>query len=70
MPTPAEGLTRESADDAVKQAISATVRQLVEEGFEQRQAVAIAFSQARKSTGKELAQGNAEARPSRLRRAS
>lgn len=55
MPTPSESLTSESSEEAVRKAISATVSQLVDEGFPQDQATAIALEQARKATGKELA---------------
>ena len=54
MPTPSESLTPESPDEAIRQAISDTVAQLVEEGFPQDQAVAVALEQARKATGKDL----------------
>ena len=57
MPTPSDSLTSDSSDEAIRQAISDTVAQLVEEGFPQDQAVAIAFEQASEATGKELAQG-------------
>lgn len=65
MPTPAETLSTDSADDAIKEAISATVSQLVGEGMPQDQAVAIALEMARKATGKDLA----PQRESRARRA-
>ncbi|GAH64794.1 unnamed protein product [marine sediment metagenome] len=55
MPTMAEGLTPQSSDAQIKAAISATIALLVREGREQDQAIAIAYSQARKATGKELA---------------
>lgn len=54
MPTPAEGLTKESKEDAVIDAIEKTISQLVREGFEQEQAVAIAHEQARSATGRHL----------------
>lgn len=54
MPTPAEGLTKESSEEAVQAAISKTIEQLVGEGFEQDQAIAIAFNQAKTATGREL----------------
>lgn len=55
MPTPAEGLQSDSSEDVIRKAISATVSQLVGEGFDQDQAVAIALQQARKAVGKEVA---------------
>jgi hypothetical protein len=54
MPTPAEGLSQESTEEAVRDAISRTIQQLVSEGFEQEQAAAVAFEQARRATGREL----------------
>lgn len=54
MPTQAEGLNSGSPDEQIKAAISATIQQLVNEGREQDQAIAIALEQARKATGKEL----------------
>lgn len=58
MPTPAEGLTPESSMESVKTAISETVAHYVSKGREQEQAVAIAYSQARHSTGKMLSHLN------------
>ena len=55
MPTPSEGLGKDSSDEEIRKAVSDTVSQLVGEGFEQDQAVAIALEQARKATGKDLA---------------
>lgn len=55
MPTPAESLKPESTDEEIQSAVSASVQQLVREGFPQDQAVQIALQQARESTGKELA---------------
>lgn len=54
MPTPAESLTSESSEEAVTDAVEKTISQLVREGFEQDQAVAIAFNQAKTATGREL----------------
>ena len=53
MATPAEGLSAESSDEDIKAAIAATISMLVDEGFSQEQAVAIATGMARKATGKE-----------------
>lgn len=54
MPTPAESLTKDSKEDAVVDAISRSIAQLVKEGYDQEQAAAIAYSQAREATGREL----------------
>lgn len=54
MPTPAERLRKDSSAEAIREAISASIRQLMHEGRDQKQAAAIAYSQARKSTGKSL----------------
>ncbi len=55
MPTPSEGLNSDSSEEAIRDAISETVAQLVNEGFPQDQAVAIALEQARKAVGREIA---------------
>ena len=55
MPTLAERLTPSSSSAQIKAAISDSIGQLMKEGREQDQAIAIAHEQARKSTGKELA---------------
>lgn len=52
MPTPAEVLGPSSTDDEIKAAIQATIAQLVREGREQRQAVAMAYDMARRATGR------------------
>jgi SOS response regulatory protein OraA/RecX len=54
MPTPADRLTERSTPEEIQQAISTTISQLVNEGYPQDQAVAIAYSQARRATGKPL----------------
>ncbi|KKN47225.1 hypothetical protein LCGC14_0665140 [marine sediment metagenome] len=54
MPTMSESLKPESSDQEIGKAIQDTVAKLVEEGFNQDQAVAIAFQQAEKATGKQL----------------
>ncbi len=54
MPTMSESLKPESSDQEIGKAIQDTVAKLVEEGFNQDQAVAIAFQQAEKATGKTL----------------
>lgn len=55
MPTMAEGLSPDSSDEEIRKAIGDTVSKLVEEGFAQDQAIAVAFQQAKEATGKELA---------------
>jgi len=54
MPTMAEKLTPQSSQGQISAAISESIRKLMDEGREQSQATAIAYSQARKATGKEL----------------
>ena len=55
MPTAAERLPKGAGDPQIKAAISESIAQLMDEGYPQDQAIAIAHEQARKSTGKELA---------------
>lgn len=66
MPTMSESLKPESSDQEISKAIQDTVSKLVEEGFNQQQAVAIAFQQAEKATGKQLTRPT-EARSSSAR---
>jgi len=54
MPTTAEGLSPASSMAQIKAAISDTIAQLINEGMPQDQAIAIAYSQAEKATGKTL----------------
>lgn len=54
MPLPTEGLTPDSSDEEIKAAIAGTIAQLIQEGRERDQAVAIAFDTARRATGKSL----------------
>lgn len=54
MPAPAESLNKDSKEEAVIDAIEKTISQLVSEGFEQDQAVAIAHEMAQKATGRQL----------------
>ena len=54
-PTLAEKLTSSSSDAQIKAAISNSIQELMNAGREQQQATAIAYEQARKSTGKDLA---------------
>ena len=55
MPNPTESLSPESSDEEIRKAIGDAVAQMMEEGFNQEQAVAIAFQQAAKATGKDIA---------------
>ena len=57
MPTSAEKLTPNSGKGQIQAAISESIAMLMDEGREQSQATAIAYSQARKATGKELKGG-------------
>jgi len=54
MPTKAEQLTPDSTDEQIREAISDCISQLIREGRDQQQAIAICYSQARRATGKEL----------------
>ena len=56
MPLPTESPTKDSSDEQIQAAISAAIKQLVDEGREQDQAIAIAYSTARKATGGRPAQ--------------
>lgn len=57
MPLPAESLTPDSDDAAVKAAISASIAQCVREGGKQDQCVAMAYSMVAKSTGRSAGGG-------------
>jgi hypothetical protein len=52
MPMPTESLTRQSTDDEIRQAVSDTIAQLVNEGRDQDQAEAIALDSARRHAGR------------------
>ncbi len=54
MPMPVDTLRPQSSVDEISKAISDSIAQCVNEGKEQKQCVAIAFSIARKRTGKNL----------------
>ena len=58
MPTKASTLNPGASEEARKAAISATIKQLIDEGYEQDQAVAIAHSQADKAMGKKKEPGS------------
>ena len=53
-PTAVDKLTKESSPDAIQKAIGECIATEVRGGREQKQAIAICYSQARKKTGKEL----------------
>ncbi len=57
MPLPAESLTHESGMKEIRDAISASIKMCIKEGKDQKQCAAIAYSLARKATGKELNSG-------------
>ena len=52
MPTLAERLSPSSTEAQIKAAITASIQQLMNEGSEQDQAVAIVMEQVKKATGK------------------
>lgn len=52
MPLPTENLTKDSSMDEIREAISRAISQLVDEGREQDQAIAIAYSTAREAAGR------------------
>jgi len=55
MPLPVESLTRESSAEQIREAISRSIEQCMHEGGrEQDQCAAIAYSIARKRTGKPI----------------
>jgi len=68
MPTPAEELTANSSEKSIEDAISRTIRMLMHEGRKQNQAIAIAYSQARGATGKQLRRVGRTGRRPKVRR--
>lgn len=54
MPVPVDNLTSESSDEEIRKAISETISALIREGKDKDEAVAIAFSMAKRKTGKAL----------------
>ncbi len=54
MPTPAEKLGKNSGMGEIRAAISASIAKLIDEGRPQKQAAAIAYSQAEKDTARKL----------------
>ena len=52
MPMPTENLTPQSTDEEYRQAVAEAIRQCMEEGREQAQCQAIAYSQAERAAGK------------------
>lgn len=60
MPLPVDKLRPQSSIEAISEAISESIAQLVHEGREQEQAAAIAYNIARRKTGKSLGGGRKE----------
>lgn len=58
MPLPVESLTKDSSTQAVREAISQSIAKCMEEGKDQKQCAAIAYSYARDKTGKSLGEGS------------
>jgi uncharacterized protein YgiB involved in biofilm formation len=54
MPLAAESLSPDSNDMDVREAISKSIEKCMQEGKSQKECAAIAYSYARKTTGKEL----------------
>ena len=54
MPLPVDNLTPASNPQEIQEAIGQSIQQCIEEGQDQKQCAAIAFSTAREKTGKEL----------------
>jgi len=54
MPLSVENLTPDSSMDAIRAAISATIKQLMSEGKSQEEAAGQAYGMARDKTGKSL----------------
>jgi len=54
MPLAVENLTPESSMDAIRAAISATIKKLMQEGKSQEEAAGQAYGMARDQTGKSL----------------
>ena len=57
MPLAVESLTAESNDKQVQDSISQSIEQCMNEGKDQKQCAAIAYSYAREKTGKALDYG-------------
>lgn len=59
MPLPVDNLTKESSLQSIRDAISGSIEACMkEEGRDQKQCAAIAYSIARKNTGNPLREGN------------
>ena len=54
MPTPADNLNPNSTEEEIKAAISNTIAQLIREGRDKDQAVAMAFDMVKRKTGKNM----------------
>ena len=57
MPLAVDNLTPKSTDQQIQDAISETIKKLMEEGKDQKAAAGQAYSMARQATGKELNYG-------------
>lgn len=57
MPLPVEGLTPDSSMEAIRDAISKSIEQCINEGREQDVCAAMSYDMARKATGKSLGEG-------------
>jgi len=58
MPLAVDALTPDSGLDAIRQAISESIKQCIQEGKDQKQCAAIAYSIARDKTGQALGEGS------------
>jgi len=58
MPLPVEALTPDSGLDPIREAISKSIEQCVQEGKDQKQCAAMAYSIARDKTGQALGEGS------------
>lgn len=54
MPLAVDNLNKNSTEDQIREAISATIEQLIKEGKTQKEAAGQAYNMARDKTGKEL----------------
>ncbi len=57
MPLAVDNLTKESSHQQIMDAISATIKKLMDEGKSQKEAAGQAYGMARDKTGKELNYG-------------
>lgn len=55
MPLPAEGLGKESSNDQIKSAVAESIKMCMDEGGRsQEQCIAMAYSMARRATGRKI----------------